>query len=193
MARRNGPFLISLGETFSTPSKRASGNAKPTTNSANSGAALFWTMPKWAANIPRATTNTTGSNADKMVCVTFRSSYRGPRVEGRKPPSVLIMVCRLCDLASEHGQADHGVEQHEREHEQTCSPEHESKARVRGSRLFDRDRERDNVGPERDCQRAEGRYENDSDHGEGQCVVTAMNAGAKRDSGQRADDRKDEQ
>src|SRR6516164_4396153 len=146
MARRNGPFLISPGETFSAPSKRASGNAKPTTNSANSGAALLWTMPKWAANIPRATTNTTGSNADKMVCVTFHSSYRGPRVEGRKPPAVLVMVCRRHDLASEHGQADYGVEKHEREHEETCSPEHEGKARMGGGGLFDRDRERNHVG-----------------------------------------------
>src|SRR5262244_372994 len=129
-----------------------------------------------------------GGNADKMVWFTFRSSYRDtPRLasprgkRASQAPSLLVIVSRRCDLSSEHGQVDHGVEQHEREHEETRSPEHEGKARVRCGRLFDRDREWDHVGPERDRQSAEGRDENQSDHGEGPRVLTAMNAGGKHD------------
>lgn len=56
---------------------------------------------------------------------------------------------------------------------------------MRGSRLFDRDRERNHVGPKRDRQRAERSHEYESDQGNGS-VFTLINAGGECDRSERA-------
>jgi hypothetical protein len=57
--------------------------------------------------------------------------------------SVLIVIRRYSDLASEDAQADRRVEQHEWEDEKPFTPEHEGKAGVRGRGVRDGDGERD--------------------------------------------------
>src|SRR5215831_9649087 len=73
---------------------------------------------------------------------------------------LLVVPCRWSDLASKDAVADHSVEQHQREDEQALAPEHEGETGMRCGGFLDRDRERDHVGPERDCESAEGESEN---------------------------------
>src|SRR5262249_32979373 len=49
----------------------------------------------------------------------------------------LIAASARGDLSSEHAVANHGVDQHEREHEQAFAPEHERKARMRSGGFLD--------------------------------------------------------
>jgi hypothetical protein len=46
---------------------------------------------------------------------------------------LLIAATARSDLPSEHAVADHGIDQHEREHEQARCPEHEGEARMCGA------------------------------------------------------------
>src|SRR5277367_1566956 len=75
-----------------------------------------------------------------------------------------VVVGGRPDLASEDTVADDGVEQHQREDEEALAPEHEGETGMGCGGFFDRDRERDHVGPERDRQGAERRCENQRDH-----------------------------
>src|SRR5271165_7261947 len=74
------------------------------------------------------------------------------------------MVGRWPDLSPEDAVADHGVEQHQWEDEETLAPEHEGETGMRGCSFFDGDRERDHVRPKRDRQRAKRGHENERDH-----------------------------
>src|ERR1700756_60215 len=75
-----------------------------------------------------------------------------------------VMACCCFDLASEDAVADDGVEQHQRENEETLAPKHEGETGMWRRRFLDRDRERDHVRPERDRQCAERRRENQRYH-----------------------------
>ena len=64
---------------------------------------------------------------------------------------------------------------------------------MRGGGFCHGDGERDHVGPERDRERPECRYENESDHDERRSVLTMANACGERNRGKRADDGENEQ
>src|SRR5580700_108983 len=103
------------------------------------------------------------------------------------------MPCRRPDLASEHGVADYGVEQHQREDEEALAPEHEGETGMRGGGFLNRDREWDHVGPERDRQCAERRHENQRDHVKWHSVPTIPNTRGRhhrRDCADRREDKK---
>src|SRR5438270_14065209 len=91
------------------------------------------------------------------------------------------MTRRWFYLASKDAVADRGVEQHQREDEKTLAPEHEGETGMRCGGFFDRDRERDHVGPERDRQSAERRHENERDHVERHSVAAAANARGRQE------------
>src|ERR1700730_2806590 len=110
----------------------------------------------------------------------------------RVSPALIMPSCWF-NLASKDGVADGGVEQHQREDEQTLAPEHEGKARMRRGSLVDRDRERDHVGPERDRQGAKRRQEDQCGRVERPSVPAAADAGGQHERGQRTDRRKNEQ
>src|SRR6516225_7766837 len=85
------------------------------------------------------------------------------------------MVTGWPDLAPEDAVADHGVKQHQWEDEETLSPEHEGETGMGRCGFFDRDRERDHVGPERDRQSAERRREDQGDHIEWHSIPATPN------------------
>src|SRR5260370_20000706 len=107
--------------------------------------------------------------------------------------SVLVVIRRYSDLASEDAQADRSVEQDEWEAEKPFTPDHEGKAGVRGRGVRDGDGERDHVRPERDRERPECRYENESHHDEGHTVLTMADACGEHNYGKRAEDGENEQ
>src|SRR5205823_13597615 len=78
--------------------------------------------------------------------------------------AVSVVIGRGPYLSSEDGVADDRIEQHQREDEEPLAPEHEGEAGMRRRSFLDRDRERDHVRPERDCQSAERGRENERDH-----------------------------
>src|SRR5215468_2467376 len=67
-----------------------------------------------------------------------------------------------------------GVDQHQREDEETCTPKHEGQAGLRSGCAVDRDRERNHIWPERDRQRAESGRENKRHHVE-RGAISAIN------------------
>src|SRR5271166_279803 len=107
--------------------------------------------------------------------------------------SVSIMPCRWYDLTSKDLVADHGVDQHQREDEETLSPKHESETGMGCGSLLDRDRERDHVGPERDRQRANRGREDECHHVVRHCIPATPYAFGRHDRGDDADRRKDKQ
>src|SRR5260221_12758856 len=102
------------------------------------------------------------------------------------------MRLRGFELAAEYGVADHGVEQHQREDEETLAPEHEGEARIRRGGLVDRDRERDHVGPERDRERSKSGCENQRTHVKGHTVLIATKSARSHERGNSAARRKGE-
>ena len=63
-----------------------------------------------------------------------RTAHREMSIAG----VLLVVRCRL-ELAAEDAIADYGVEQHKREDEESCAPEHESKAEVGAAPDWSRD------------------------------------------------------
>src|SRR5271170_1645682 len=80
-----------------------------------------------------------------------------------------VMVGCWPDLASKDAVADDGVEQHQREDDDTRSPEHEGETGMRRRGFFDRYRERDRQRPER-------RRENEQDHVKRRSIPATPNA-----------------
>src|SRR6266849_450037 len=107
--------------------------------------------------------------------------------------SLLIMSCRWSDLASKDGVADGGVEQHQREDENTRSPEHECETGMGCGSFVDGDRERDHVRPERDRQGPERCRENERDHVEWCSVLATLNACGRHERRDDTDRREDKQ
>src|ERR1700677_3130958 len=100
---------------------------------------------------------------------------------------------RRPDLAPEDAQADRGIDEHEREHEQPLAPEHEGETGVRRHRLVDRDGEWDHIRPERDRERGERRDENSCHHIEWRFVTATPDAYRQHDRGHDADGGEDQQ
>src|SRR5262249_23709162 len=117
------------------------------------------------------------------------------RRKGRRCDRVHISIVfvRCFDLAPEYSEIDYRVEQQDWKDEQAFSPEHECKSRWRRCRIIDRESEGYDVRPERDRECAEGRDENQDDHGKGNVVVAEANAECKHQGRKRAYHRKDEQ
>src|SRR5262249_16889143 len=105
----------------------------------------------------------------------------------------LVMAVRRADLSPEHAVVDRGVKQQQREDEKAFSPEHECKTRLRRRCFVDGEDEGNDVRPERDRQRAEGREEDQDDHGKGQFIAAVANAEREHGDAKRADHREDEQ
>src|SRR5271166_4326012 len=74
-----------------------------------------------------------------------------------------VLACSCFKFASEHGEADRGVEEHDWKGENPFAAEYEGETRMRGGGLLDGDRERDHVGPGGDRQRAERREKDQHD------------------------------
>src|ERR1700730_3071385 len=103
------------------------------------------------------------------------------------------MAVRRADLPPEHAVVDRGVKQQKREDEKAFSPEHECQTRFRLRWFVDGEDEGNDVRPERDRQRAEGRDENYDDHGEGEVIAAVADAEREHGDAKRADHREDEQ
>src|SRR5690348_7968085 len=101
-----------------------------------------------------------------------------------------VMACWF-DLASEDAVADDGVEQHQREDEETLAPKHEGETGMGCRGVLDRDRERDHVRPERDRQSAERRREDERDHIERHSIAAVPNARGRHERGDDTDRRED--
>src|SRR5260370_24725241 len=101
-----------------------------------------------------------------------------PSWPSRAPPSGRSMVSRTFprDLAPEDSVADHRVKQHQREDDEAAPPEHERKTGLRRGGFVDGDDEGDHVGPERHCQRAECRHEDQYDHVKRAMIIVTQDA-----------------
>src|SRR6516162_9898077 len=108
-----------------------------------------------------------------------KHKWRQWTFHGCTSSSVLIMPWRWFDLAPKDAVADDGVDQHQREDEEACSPEHEGETGMGCCGFVDRDRERDHVRPERDRQRAE-RCDKDQRHHVEWCAVLATKKAARK-------------
>src|SRR5271154_5486426 len=104
-----------------------------------------------------------------------------------------VTVRRGPDLSSEDRVADRGVDQHQRENEEACSPEHEGETGMGCCGFLDRDREWDHVRPKRDRQRAERRGKDQRDHVERCSVLATKKAAGKHNRRYDTDRRKYEQ
>src|SRR6516162_88650 len=109
------------------------------------------------------------------------------------PPFFLIVSRGRPDLASEDAVTDHCVKQHQREDEEAFAPEHEGETGMRGGGFLDRHREWDHVRPERYCQGAERRSENQRDHVIWDTVAAATNALRRHERRDDTDRRKEKQ
>src|SRR6516165_6123806 len=103
------------------------------------------------------------------------------------------MPGRWFNFSSEDAVADDGVKQHQREDEETRTPEHEGEAGMRCRGFLDRDRERDHVGPERNRESAERRRENQRDHVVWHPVPAAADALGRHECGDDTDRWEEEQ
>src|SRR6201987_6058763 len=104
-----------------------------------------------------------------------------------------VMPVHGSEFAPEDAVADGRIEQHQREDPKTLAPEHEGESGRRRRGRIDRDLKRNHVGPERECERAEGRNEHQRNHVEWPIVVVVKDAARKHDGGDNADRREDEQ
>ena len=128
-----------------------------------------------------------GFTIQEMGCHVAYGDRKSERIEFERGIDVYIMGIdgtwrrdgKLNDVCPDHSRhaALKGVDQRQGKDEEAGSPEHKSKAGVRCRRFLDANRERDHVWPERNCQRAERRRENDDHHGERHLVLTVKNAG----------------
>src|SRR5207248_8482526 len=132
-----------------------------------------------------------GRAAEAQDALPEMNSDSGRSVAMR-PPVFLIMPRRWFDLASEDAVADNGVDQHQREDEETLAPEHEGESGMGRRRFFDRDRERDHVRPEGDRQCAERGRENERDHVVRHSIPSTPYTGGRYERRHDADHREDE-